>query len=71
MFLAQFLKGKVTPAEVEDTVKELMSEISYVKNRELNYALYRPINLDKALFVDTAVTRNLSVRTIRLILMIC
>lgn len=52
MFLAQFLKGKVTPAEVEDTVKELMSEISYVKNRELNYALYRPINLDKALFVD-------------------
>lgn len=58
MFFAQFLKGRVTPAEAEDTVKELMTEISYIKNRELNYAFYRPINLDRQLFVEAYCNYN-------------
>lgn len=51
-FISGQLIHKVSPGEMEEMVKMMMSEISYVKNKELNPSIYRPLNCEQELFYD-------------------
>lgn len=42
MFIATLLQGKIAPNEMEETVKGIMSEISFVKNKEIPLLMYEP-----------------------------
>ncbi len=49
-FVANKLYRKISPGEMEETTKNVVNEISYVKNRELPLALFYPTSCEKALF---------------------
>lgn len=52
MFVANLMQGKIAPNEMEDTVKGIMSEISYVKNKEIPLLQYEPEIVSKKDFED-------------------
>lgn len=51
-YIAQQLYRKIAPCEMEETVKNVMSEISYVKNMEYPIELFCPQSCDRLLFTQ-------------------
>lgn len=52
MFIAGLMQGKIAPNEMEETVKGIMSEISFVKNKEIPLLQYEPETISKNDFED-------------------
>lgn len=52
LFLANRLQHKIPPAEMEETIKKIIGEFSYVKNSEKDYRTYYPESCDASLFVS-------------------
>lgn len=56
MFIGNKLLNKIPSGEMEEMIKLLISEVSYVKNKGINPKLYQPLNCKADLFYEVFAT---------------